>query len=512
MQRTPRKLGRIWLYDAIASGGMGTVHLGRLVGSAGFRRLVAIKRMSSTVARDRELVRRFRAEAALAGRLLHPNVVSTLDVILDEGELFLVMELVRGDALSKLLASAREQSIAVPVSIATGIMVGALSGLHAAHEATDEQGAPLGLVHRDVSPQNILVGVDGLAKIADFGIAQSTLGAGAETAKGRVRGKVRYLAPEQLGFDRDAVDRRTDLFASAVVLWEMLAGRPLFDGDDAPDVIEQILSGDVPSVRAVRPDVPPAVDAVLSAALSRSASLRPATALDLAASLEGAAGGVASSRAIGQWVREIARDRIDSMDRMIAAIEQLAAEGPGEEASARPDREDDLETGAVEVTPRRPAPSEAAALPIRSVLEDDGTTRTLTLDSAIAAAAAERSAARPRSKAWRVGVGTIAAATGLAALIGARAARETRVGAVLARDATLAELPSARGPGPTAAAASAAAPSAAEPSRSEGRASTELRPAPPKPKAAPPRVSAKPRGAEPASAPMTNKPYVADRP
>src|SRR6516225_8996456 len=168
-----RVVGRYALYVAIAAGGMATVHLGRLIGEVGFSRTVAIKRLHPQYAADPEFVSMFLDEARLAARIRHPNVVPTLDVVATKGELFLVMDYVPGESLARLSRVCREQRRPIPHRITSAVMAGALHGLHAAHEAKSERGAPLGIVHRDVSPQNVLVGADGVPRVLDFGVAKA---------------------------------------------------------------------------------------------------------------------------------------------------------------------------------------------------------------------------------------------------------------------------------------------------------------------------------------------------
>src|SRR5262245_14091197 len=181
----------------IGAGGMVTVHVGRLRGPMGFSRTVAIKRLHAQYALDPEFTEMLLDEGRMAAHINHPNVVSTVDVVVNDGELLLIMEYVHGESLSKLLRSVRHRNEHVPLSIAAAIAVGMLHGLHAAHEATDEDGKPLELVHRDVSPQNVLVGADGIVRVADFGVAKAA-GRLHTTRDGVVRGKVPYMAPEQL--------------------------------------------------------------------------------------------------------------------------------------------------------------------------------------------------------------------------------------------------------------------------------------------------------------------------
>jgi eukaryotic-like serine/threonine-protein kinase len=193
----PIRVGRYALFDALASGGMATVYLGRLTGAAGFSRTVAVKRLHPNFAKEADFVGMLVDEARLAGRIRHPNVVPTLDVVQLPDELMLVMEYVHGEALSKLLRNVAAAKAQIPLPIASSIMIGSLHGLHAAHEATDERGAPLEIIHRDVSPQNILVGVDGNPRILDFGVARAT-GRIQATGDGKLKGKLAYMAPEQL--------------------------------------------------------------------------------------------------------------------------------------------------------------------------------------------------------------------------------------------------------------------------------------------------------------------------
>src|SRR5579883_1648178 len=168
-----RMVGRYALFEQIAAGGMATVHLGRLVGPVGFSRTVAIKRLHTSLTSDPQFVAMFLDEARLAGRVTHPNVVATIDVVTLQGELFLVMEHIAGVSLMRLLQASTQRKEFVPPAIAAGIVVGVLQGLHAAHDACNEKGEPLGLVHRDVSPQNILVGAEGVPRVIDFGVAKA---------------------------------------------------------------------------------------------------------------------------------------------------------------------------------------------------------------------------------------------------------------------------------------------------------------------------------------------------
>jgi eukaryotic-like serine/threonine-protein kinase len=295
-----RVVGRYALYEEIARGGMAAVHLGRLLGPAGFSRTVAIKCLHPHLAADPDFVSMFLDEARLAARIRHPNVVPTLDIVSTGGELFLVMEYVHGESLSRVLRAARTGSTLVPVPLVAAVVAGSLHGLHAAHEATGESGEPLGIVHRDVSPQNILVGVDGVSRVLDFGVAKA-VGRAQVTREGQIKGKMAYMAPEQVLAGE--VDRRTDVYAAGVVLWEALSCQRLFQADSDGAVIAKILQADVSPPSRFVPGVPAALDAIVMRALQRKASDRFATAREMARALEAAVPLVAPSD-VGEWVEK----------------------------------------------------------------------------------------------------------------------------------------------------------------------------------------------------------------
>jgi serine/threonine-protein kinase len=310
-------VGRYAIYDKIAAGGMAAVHLGRLVGSAGFARTVAIKRILPQFVDDPEFVSMFVDEARLAGRIRHPNVVPTLDVVAMDGELFLVMELIEGESLSRLIAAsvARGERIA-PATVAA-ILIGVLDGLHAAHDAKNERGEPLGIVHRDVSPQNVLVGIDGVARVLDFGVAKA-VGRLQTTMEGQLKGKLPYMAPEQIR--GDPATRATDVYAAAVLLWEALTAKRLFRGSGHDEVRDQVVRGcDVPPSRYV-PDLPRAVDEVTMRGLEVNPVKRFPTAREMARALEKAIS-PATASTVGAWVEDIAHATLAERNAMISDIE-----------------------------------------------------------------------------------------------------------------------------------------------------------------------------------------------
>jgi eukaryotic-like serine/threonine-protein kinase len=310
-------LGRYALYGEIASGGMATVHLGRLIGSAGFARTVAIKRLHPHLAKDPDFVAMFLEEARVAARVRHPNVVATLDVVYEENELFLVMEYVAGESLSRLVRRAREAGKRIPPAHVAAMVCSALEGLHAAHEATSERGTPLGLVHRDVSPQNIHVGVDGVTRVLDFGIAKATNRA-VETKSDQIKGKVAYMSPEQLAKSR--IDRRADVYSASVVLWEALTGKRLFRADDVPALVYSIIHDPIAPPSLIVSELSKEVDAIVMKGLERDASKRWSSAREMAVALERALAPT-PAREIGEWVRATAGEALASRVELVHRIE-----------------------------------------------------------------------------------------------------------------------------------------------------------------------------------------------
>jgi serine/threonine-protein kinase len=291
---------------------MGRIFLGRLVGVAGFSRLVAIKRLHAPFAKDPELVSMLLDEARLAACVRHPNVVQTIDVVEEAGELLLVLEYVHGDSLSRVTRVARAKGEAVPTAITAAICSGLLHGLHAAHEATDARGLALGLVHRDVSPQNVLLGVDGLVRVADFGVAKAA-GRMRVTREGEIKGKLAYMAPEQL---RGEASPRSDVFSAGVILWELLANQRLFEEASSDRV--------VPSPREVRPDAPAALSDIALRALRSDPAERFASAREMALAIEQAVPSALPS-AVGAWLESLVADELRRRAELSAEADAASA-------------------------------------------------------------------------------------------------------------------------------------------------------------------------------------------
>jgi serine/threonine protein kinase len=321
-----RAIGRYLLFGEIAAGGMATVHFGRLSGPAGFSRTVAIKRLHPNLAKDPEFVAMFLDEARLAARIRHPNVVPTLDVVATEGEIFLVMDYVQGESLSRLRIAMQDAKRQADPRIIAAIMSGVLHGLHAAHEAKSEQGQSLNIVHRDVSPQNVLVGIEGVARVLDFGVAKA-IGRVQTTREGQIKGKLAYMPPEQLRGGR--VTRQADVYAAAVVTWEALTGARLFSGEHEGALVTSILMHPIKAPSEVAPHVPAAFDAVVMRGLDRDPAKRYATAREMALDLERCAG-VASTSEVGEWVESLAGTELSKRAALMAAIEGSTPTRPSE--------------------------------------------------------------------------------------------------------------------------------------------------------------------------------------
>jgi serine/threonine-protein kinase len=294
----------------LATGGMATVYLGRMRVAGGPEQLVAIKEMLPHLAKAPEFVRMFFDEARLASGIHHPNVVATLAMTEKDGAHALVMEYVEGPSLQQIMKYQAEREGTMPLDITLRIFLDILAGLHAAHELTDETGRRLNLVHRDVSPQNMLVGTDGITKITDFGIARAESRL-STTRTGSVKGKVPYMSPEQV--KSLPVDRRTDVYAAGVILWELLTSRRLVQGETDIAMIYQVTEREANTPREWNPAIPEVIAKVCLKALEKKAEDRYASAADFMAALEDAARAAefepATPRAVGNYVRGLALHR-----------------------------------------------------------------------------------------------------------------------------------------------------------------------------------------------------------
>ena len=278
------RLDRYELLCPIASGGMATVWLARLRGKRGFEKLYAIKTIRTELVDDTTFQEMFLDEARLASRIQHPNVAQILDLGEQETVLFIVMEWVDGDSLAKIRKVLSKRRAVLPVGVSLRVLADACAGLHAAHELRDENGEPLDLVHRDVSPQNILVSTVGAAKVIDFGIAKAHGRKQGETRTGVVKGKIQYLAPEQVKKGAK-VDRRTDIWALGVCLQELVVGKAPYGDDDDVEVIRKLMTDEMPPVVE---GIPEPIQKVLDRCLGFDPDVRFPTAAGLQRALEAA--------------------------------------------------------------------------------------------------------------------------------------------------------------------------------------------------------------------------------
>jgi eukaryotic-like serine/threonine-protein kinase len=284
-------LGVVGAYDLLAelaAGGMAMVYLGRANDGRAVAPLVAIKRPHRHLASDKMFLSMLLDEARLASAIQHENVVKVRELGFHASEPFIVMDYVEGASLSELRKELATAERAVDTKVALRIVLDALMGLHAAHEMRDDTGRPLGIIHRDVSPHNVLIGCDGKARLTDFGIAK------AEdrlqiTRTHEVKGKLAYLAPERVD-KRRICTKQSDVFSMGVVLWECLAGRRLFRGEEAVDTLQEVMHAPIPRLRVLGAHVPPALDDVIARSLSRDLEARFKNAAEFADAIERAAG------------------------------------------------------------------------------------------------------------------------------------------------------------------------------------------------------------------------------
>ena len=299
------RVGRYELLRHLATGGMAELFLARAVGIADFEKLLVLKRILPQHAADALFIRMFLDEARLAATLHHSSIVQVFEVGRAEGTYFFTMEFVHGRDLRQVF---QRSAGTVPLEHALGIVIEVAAGLHHAHEKRGSDGMPLGIVHRDVSPSNLLVGFDGAVKLGDFGIARATLAKQADA--GTAAGKAPYMSPEQVL--ELPLDRRTDIFSLGVILHELLTGKRLFRGSDA-EVMERIAQEEIAPPSSLA-DVPPELDQVAARALARDRAARYATADELRADLEACARGRGlyfSRAALSSWMADLFADEVE---------------------------------------------------------------------------------------------------------------------------------------------------------------------------------------------------------
>ncbi len=282
----PDAIGRYLVERRLGMGGMAEVFLCRQVGMGGFDRLVVVKRIRADLQKRDDVIHMFLDEARIAAQISHPNVVQIFEIDEENGLPYLVMEYVRGLSFAALYQIFHARGVLLPADLVAALGAQACAGLRAAHELCDSDGTLMNVVHRDVSPTNLLLSTDGVVKIIDFGIARAK-GRLARTQAGQIKGRPAYLAPEVLG--GAASDRRADLYSLGVVLYEMACGRLLFDRPDDLSTLGAVLAGEVPPLSTVRSDVTPELSAIVAQALRGQPDERQKDAAEMGRALHQAA-------------------------------------------------------------------------------------------------------------------------------------------------------------------------------------------------------------------------------
>jgi serine/threonine-protein kinase len=325
------RFGKYDLLAHLATGGMAEIYLAKIIGESGFEKLVVVKRLLEKLAIDPEYVEMFLDEARINARLSHTNVVQVLELGKVEGHYFMAMEYVSGLSVAQVGKLATQRLGSVPQEIASGIVSQACAGLNYAHEKKLPDGTNLGIIHRDISPQNLILTIEGIVKVVDFGIAKAE-GRATQTRAGIIKGKFAYMAPEQcVG---DPIDRRADVFALGIVLFELCTSRRLFKRENTYRTYEAITNCDVPDPRSVNPAIAPEVCAVIMKALAKHASERYQTAEEMQEALERAMARAQLRGApvhLSAFLERVFADEIASQRALIAKAEsgQLVGKKPG---------------------------------------------------------------------------------------------------------------------------------------------------------------------------------------
>lgn len=348
VQLSPVPVERFADYSIVAKigqGGMAEVFLAMTEGPSGFRKLLVLKKLHAHLNEEPEQVEMFLTEATLAARLHHPNIVQTNEVGHFEGRHYMAMEYLDGQPLDRVMTRLRKEESCLSLEMTVALACEALEGLHYAHEARDFDGAPLGIVHRDVSPHNLFVTHDGQVKLLDFGIAK-TSALDSHTRNGVIRGKLSYIAPEQARCEQ--VDRRADVWSMGVTLWQCLSGQRLFQGETELAVLRAALRDEIPLLSDVANDIPEELATIVDRALRRDRERRYPTALELKLELESwllTRPPLSLRPALSGLMNSLFNDQIEARKQLIAAcFSQVARLEQGAMGSARPTRARDSST------------------------------------------------------------------------------------------------------------------------------------------------------------------------
>ncbi len=315
-EKSTTAFGKYQLFASLGRGGMADVFLSVARGQMGVNRLVVIKRLRQALAEEVSFRTMFLDEARLAARLAHPNIVHTYEVGEHQGVYFIAMEFLEGQSLNKIEREAIRKKQFLEPDVCARIIADALTGLHHAHELTDYDGSPLGIIHRDVSPHNIFVTYDGHTKLVDIGIAKAALSS-TETEDGVLKGKVAYMAPEQASGGH--VDRRADVFAMGIVLWEMIARRRLMSGENAAATLNRLMNMPIPPLSKYVPEIDRELESIVAKSLMKDRELRFQTALEMRDALDHYLSRAGSPRAdeVGRRVLALFTAERDEVQRQI---------------------------------------------------------------------------------------------------------------------------------------------------------------------------------------------------
>jgi serine/threonine-protein kinase len=379
--------GRYELLRKLATGGMGQVFLARQKGPVGFQKLVVVKRLLPHLSEDSDFIKMFLDEARIAGNLNHPNIAQIYDLGDVDGVLFIAMEYVQGDSISQVNARANHlRKGGVPLGLKCRIIADAAAGLDHAHQARSPSGRKLGLIHRDVSPQNVLVGFNGNVKLIDFGVAKVS-GKLSQTIVGTIKGKHAYMSPEQARGEE--LDARSDVFGLGVVFYELLTSQRLFKRDSDMATLKAVVGTRVPPPSEVVPGAPKSLDAVVMKALARKREERYQSAGELQLAIEDfllaerLPGTQAHLTAFMKelYASELEEDRVASEPTVIQFDPRLmrerepsspsstkmapVAQEPSQSQGKAPARQGKAPAGSSAGTPTRPRPVQAAPAPRR---------------------------------------------------------------------------------------------------------------------------------------------------
>ncbi len=364
---TLKHLGRYELLEQLGEGGMGAVWLARLSGTAGFEKLCIVKTVLPSIAKDAEFVSRFLHEGRVLTQLTHGNIAQVLDMDEADGQLFLALEYVAGVDLARLAEQVRAANEFMPTSLVVAMIAQAAEGLGAAHRKVTPDGTPLNVVHRDVSPQNIMVSYEGEVKIIDFGIAKSEARS-RHTAQASVMGKLGYMAPEQAR--GESVDHRADQYALGIVLWELLANQPFVNRGTLTEMVVAMATPRIRPLSPLRPDVPASLEAVVLRALAPLPDARFPDTDAFARALTGellALGSPPGKQQLGEYVKARCAQEFSSQRQLISRIATVRAIGGTGVATATATAAlvspTLISPGALAPTAQHPAVDETAPVP-----------------------------------------------------------------------------------------------------------------------------------------------------